>query len=746
MHFAMKMSIKQFFSNPSKIFKVVAREHFSFLIYYLFISLIILLLGIFAYNFIRKRFMYQKGIEISSISELKVDQISDFREHLYRDAQLYYGNQSFIRITKNNMESQDSISQKELTNYLSPIITNHFYDRIRIIDLQTQKSIFEIPPKKSTSAITTDSAFLLAIKSDSILIGDLILDQADSSIHLSIFVPLILQSKVSSEKIALLELMIDPYKGLYDQIQSLPNKGQTGEVLVCRKDGKNILYLNELRFKKNSALRFKLPITTENLPAARPFSQYDTVFEGIDYRGKEVLAISKFVPDTKWNVVVKFDLDEINGSIRAFGILIFILALIMMIATLLGLYILWANKRLIHFEELKKLNEKLKEVNNELEISTKKAKEANLLKSSFLANMSHEIRTPMNAIIGFAELLEETERDIASKEFCRIIINRSNDLLTLINDILYISKIDSNTVTLFQESVSFGNFLDELYLIYENKLQQSNITEITLMCHKPKNASKFIITTDILKFRQIFTNLLDNAFKFTTKGEIHFGYSTHNESILECFVSDSGIGIDPKDQKVIFEMFRQVSSQIQKNLGGTGLGLAICKGNAELLGGDIYVESSIGQGSKFIFTIQYESSVINKPSITGKKKSFNNQWTAKKILLVEDDEHSAQLMKHLLSPTGIIIYIATTGKEAKSYYDKLDEINLVFMDLRLPDANGVNIMKQMKILRKELPVIAQTAYAMEEDKYNCKEAGFDSFISKPIKHDELLNMISFYID
>ncbi len=282
--------------------------------------------------------------------------------------------------------------------------------------------------------------------------------------------------------------------------------------------------------------------------------------------------------------------------------------------------------------------------------------------------------------------------------------------------------------------------------MYENKLQQFDKKDIQLVCHKPKNASKFIFTTDILKFRQIFTNLLDNAIKFTNKGDIHFGYISHNDNKLECFVSDTGVGIDPKDQKMIFEMFSQVNSHIQKHLGGTGLGLAICKGNVELLGGDINVESSIGQGSKFIFTIQYESSVINIPSITSKKKSYTNQWATKKILIVEDDEHSLKLMKHLLTPTGILLYVATTGKEAKSYYEKLAELNLVLMDLRLPDENGVTIMKQMKMLRQDLPIIAQTAYAMEEDLFNCKEAGFDNFISKPLNNEKFLYLISSYID
>jgi two-component system CheB/CheR fusion protein len=284
-------------------------------------------------------------------------------------------------------------------------------------------------------------------------------------------------------------------------------------------------------------------------------------------------------------------------------------------------------------------------------------------------------------------------------------------------------------------------------MIYENKLLQMNKKAIKLLCIKPDNAGQFIVTTDILKFRQIFTNLLDNALKFTDSGEISFGYSSHNESILQCFVADTGIGIDAKDQKLIFEMFRQVNTPLQRTYGGTGLGLAICKGNSNLLGGDISVESSPGKGSKFYFSIFNNDNVLIKEEVKKRiRKSLTNVWTDKSILIVEDDVFSIEFLKHLLSPTGIKLNIARNGKEAEEYYSKLEEMNMVILDLRLPDANGLNIMKQIKILKKEIPVIAQTAFAMEDDKYDCMKAGFDDFIAKPINYEELLNLISSYID
>jgi CheY-like chemotaxis protein len=198
---------------------------------------------------------------------------------------------------------------------------------------------------------------------------------------------------------------------------------------------------------------------------------------------------------------------------------------------------------------------------------------------------------------------------------------------------------------------------------------------------------------------------------------------------------------------MIFEMFRQVNTHLQRTYGGTGLGLAICKGNSNLLGGDIYVESSPGKGSKFYFSIFNNSKVVIKEDkIKRTRKSLNNVWTNKSILIVEDDVFSIEFLNHLLYPTGIRIFIARNGKDAEEYYKKLQEIDIVILDLRLPDANGMDIMKQIKALRKELPVIAQTAFAMEEDRYNCKEAGFDDYLSKPIKQKEFLDLLSTYID
>jgi CheY-like chemotaxis protein len=175
--------------------------------------------------------------------------------------------------------------------------------------------------------------------------------------------------------------------------------------------------------------------------------------------------------------------------------------------------------------------------------------------------------------------------------------------------------------------------------------------------------------------------------------------------------------------------------------------LAICKGNAHLLGGDIHVVSEPGKGSTFYFTLKYDKGDSNsvKPEIQ-KSPLLEKNWKSKEILLVEDDISTIEYLKHLLSFTGIKLHIARSGNEVEEFYKKLTDINLVLLDLRLPDANGLDLLRQIKTLKKELPVIAQTAQAMENDKLKCLEAGFDDYIAKPFKREQIMNLINSYME
>ena len=390
----------------------------------------------------------------------------------------------------------------------------------------------------------------------------------------------------------------------------------------------------------------------------------------------------------------------------------------------------------------------------ELMVAKEKAEQSDRLKSTFLANMSHEIRTPMNAITGFAGLLIDPETSPEDRVlFANIIQSRSDDLMRIINDILEISRIESGNATIQMNNVDLGRLLKEIEAVTARKMERLNKSHLSVTCDIPAGTSGVSFVSDSFIINQIFTNLLDNAIKFTHNGSVRYGYETPANNRITCYVTDTGIGIAPENHALIFEHFRQAEKENPHLYGGTGLGLSISKGYLALLGGEIRVVSKPGQGSTFYFTIpfnqtgtgNFQDTHRRQPDDTGKPDSHFN-WGGKKILLVEDEATNMKLLKILLKHSGAELHSATSGNEVRQLYDRLEIFHLVLLDVRLPDANGWDLVKEIKALRPDLPVIAQTAYAMSGDREKSLYAGCDDHISKPIKKELLLKMISGFFD
>jgi PAS domain S-box-containing protein len=378
-----------------------------------------------------------------------------------------------------------------------------------------------------------------------------------------------------------------------------------------------------------------------------------------------------------------------------------------------------------------------------------RAEESDRLKSTFLANMSHEIRTPMNAIVGFAELLSDPGISTEErKHFSTIIQSRSDDLMHIINDLLEISRIESGNATIVHQRVDLNLLMDDLEAVFSQKLERTG-KKISMTCLKSLASERIVVVTDGYILRQVFANLIDNAIKYTPEGEIVFGYDTNEGDILHCFVTDTGIGISRENQKVIFEHFRQAEIENQHRFGGTGLGLSICKGSLSLLDGTIGVESEPGKGSTFRFSIPLEPAKPTahepkaNPAVIISKKTFN--WTGKKILVVEDEESNMEFLKVILAGTKALLVPAYSGSEVRNLLSDLMTFDLVLLDIRLPDASGWDLAREIKSIRMDLPVIVQTAFAMSSDRLKGEEAGCDDYISKPISKDKLLKLISVYI-
>ncbi|MFC2120565.1 PAS domain S-box protein [Bacteroidota bacterium] len=376
-----------------------------------------------------------------------------------------------------------------------------------------------------------------------------------------------------------------------------------------------------------------------------------------------------------------------------------------------------------------------------------KAEESDRLKSSFLANMSHEIRTPMNAIIGFSNLLSTVETEEQLNEFAKIIINNGEHLLNIINDIIDISQIEAGIIKIENKECNINIMLDNILDIYKIKDKIKN-KKIELIISKDLPDNKANILIDSTRLQQILINLVENAYKFTEKGKIEWGYTLkkekNNSELLEFFVKDTGGGIQKNRQEMIFDRFMQEDNSTTRLIEGTGLGLTIAKAIIKLLGGKIWVESEPRQGSIFYFTIPYRrcnvTNIVSKSSV---REIIN--WNDKTILIAEDMDESYYLMENFLEDTNATIIRAKNGFEAIEKCKKENKIDLVLMDIRMPDKNGLEATKEIKKFRPDLPILAQTAYAIRGDKEKAFKAGCDDYLSKPISPDLLIEKMNFWL-
>ena len=374
----------------------------------------------------------------------------------------------------------------------------------------------------------------------------------------------------------------------------------------------------------------------------------------------------------------------------------------------------------------------------ELILAKEKAEESDRLKTAFLQNMSHEIRTPLNAISGFSGMLNKPElSEEKRKSFISIIQNSSKQLVSIVSDILTISSLETKQEKQNIDKVCINNIILDLLAIFKLQAQNQNIS---LYAKQQLNDKQSEIYTDKTKITQILTNLLTNALKFTHEGFIEFGYNL-KDSELEFYVKDSGIGIKPEFHEKIFERFRQADISINKLYGGTGLGLAISKAFVELLGGKIGVQSELEKGSNFYFTIPYKPVNEIDKSTTPTKRNEN----FKTILVAEDEEYNFLYIEELLIDMDLKIIHAKDGKETVDIFKSNPNIDLILMDIKMPIMTGHEAAKIIKELKPSLPIVAQSAYALEHERAKYEEI-FDDYLTKPINENDLKSMVMKYID
>ncbi len=405
------------------------------------------------------------------------------------------------------------------------------------------------------------------------------------------------------------------------------------------------------------------------------------------------------------------------------------------------------TERKLHEQEIAAFNEELtattdalRESNTILEEAKERAEESDRLKTAFLANVSHEIRTPMNGILGFADLLKEPKlTGEEQQKYIGIIEKSGARMLNIINDLVNISKVESGQMELSYSKTNINEQLDFIFNFFETEANQKGL-ELSMKC--PLTHEKAAIITDREKLYAILTNLIKNSIKFTHRGVVNFGYEVKGDQI-EFYVKDTGIGIPLNKQETVFDRFAQVDSGLASGYEGAGLGLSISKAYVEMLGGKISIKSEEGKGTNLYFTIpgnvkpEVHRAIENLELIRNKEKGTMGT----KVLIAEDDEGSLMYLSILLENSGFNLIMAGNGQEAVDLCHNNIDIDIVLMDIKMPIMDGHAAAKLIKEFRPELPIIAQTAYALDVEKEKFSLT-FDGYVTKPVKASELKEKIA----
>jgi len=379
----------------------------------------------------------------------------------------------------------------------------------------------------------------------------------------------------------------------------------------------------------------------------------------------------------------------------------------------------------------------------EYETMAQKAENASKMKSLFLANMSHEIRTPLNAIEGFSRIMAETDSPEERMNYMEIIESNNGRVLALINEILDLSRVEAGEIAIKKQMTDLNEMCRGIQLMFKFRCPDT----VNLTWSQPN--MKVTLNTDQNRLTQVFSNLIGNALKHTSKGSITYGYRLINDGQeVEFFVTDTGSGIAPEDIDQIFQTYMSRDAEQQN---GYGLGLALCKIIVEKMNGHISVTSKLGEGSTFRFTLPFEGTIggLQKGSRTTtnsrtiRVSTKTNVQNAPLVLVAEDEDSNYELVRIVLAKRYRLLR-AHNGIEAVTLCED-EHPDLILMDIRMPDMNGLDATRIIKEVNHDIPIVALSAYAFDENIREAKAAGCDEFLAKPFRVEDLLDTVGKYV-
>ncbi|MCJ7579333.1 MAG: response regulator [Candidatus Aminicenantes bacterium] len=740
------------------------------------------------YITVKSRIKEQIFDQLISVAQSRAYHVESFLEEQKEEVELAKRNFAFkeLLITPKNDPSYNQILEQTILVFRSNI-NNKFHESFL---LDKNGTIVSSVNRGSIGHDKSNDPYFLNAKEES-YIKDMYYSTTAEKNSMAVSSPII--DDKTNQLLGVIVLRIETNE--LDHITSdRTGLGETGEIYLVNKD---YYMITSSRFNEDSVLKQKVDtvnVRNSFLHMRGQKSEQKKIENFLNYRGINVVGTYVYIPETKWALLAEINAKEAFEPLRWIRIVfVAILILVPLIAWIVGIFVSRLISESIHklhkgteiiasgnldykigldtkdeigqlsrafdkmTENLKNKTASVIELNNEifqrqkaeeaLQRAKMEAEMANEAKSEFLANMSHEIRTPLNAIIGFSDFLQETDLDESQAEYSRIIKSSGDALLLVIDDILDFSKIESGKLDF--ERIDF----DPEILVYDvcDVIRPRIGTKpIEIMCHIGDNIPAHL-NGDPARFRQVLTNLMGNASKFTDKGEIEISLDVETEKVdqvkLHLLIRDTGIGI-PKDKlKTIFEPFHQADSSTTRRYGGTGLGLPICRKISNLMDGDVWAESKDNKGTIFHFTAWFKK--VEEKEV---KRFTPISLSGKKILIVDDTQRNLDILAHLLNSVGMEVVALKNSREVISTLHKnlkaQDPFILCIMDIQMPDMSGYEVAMQIRNSETEirrLPLIALSSL-MDRNAIKCKEAGFAGFLSKPIRREKLFQMLEYILE